>query len=220
MLFQSVLGSRWNRFLAVQQFDTNTRDSTVVTIGLMQGNSFDECAEVLAKTREICAEPLDRLIAKVSESLAAGGKILFFGNGGSASDAQHLATELSVRFVKTRRSLAGMALGSNLAETTACANDFGFARIFARQIEALGAAGDVAIGLSTSGNSENILAAVEEAKARGIFTVAFTGESGGKLKGVADLLIAVPSTTTARIQEMHGLLGHILCEGIERNLNL
>src|SRR6185503_10642991 len=104
MLFKSVLGSRRNRFLAVQQFDTNTRDSTVVTIGLMQRDSFDECAEVLAKTREICAEPLERLVVKASESLAAGGKILFFGNGGSASDAQHLATELSVRFVKTRRS--------------------------------------------------------------------------------------------------------------------
>ena len=192
----------------------------IVTIGLMHPNSFDECAEVLAKTKEICAEPMERLVATVSGSLAAGGKILFFCNGGSAADAQHLATELSVRFVKTRRSLAGLALGSNLAETTACANDFGFERIFARQIEALGAAGDVAIGLSTSGNSENILAAVEEAKKRGIFTVAFTGESGGKLKGVADLLIAVPSTTTARIQEMHSLLGHILCEGIERDLKV
>ncbi|HVV48015.1 MAG TPA: SIS domain-containing protein [Bryobacteraceae bacterium] len=186
----------------------------------MHRNSFDECAEVLAKTREACAEPMERLIAKVSESLASGGKILFFGNGGSASDAQHLATELSVRFVKTRRSLAGLALGSNIAETTACANDFGFERVFARQIEALGAAGDVAIGLSTSGNSGNILAAVEEAKQRGIFTVGFTGESGGRLKGVVDLLIAVPSTTTARIQEMHSLLGHILCEGIERSLKI
>jgi D-sedoheptulose 7-phosphate isomerase len=186
----------------------------------MHRNSFDECAEVLAKTRETCAGPLERLIARVSESLAGGGKILFFGNGGSASDAQHLATELSVRFVKTRRALAGLALGSNLAETTACANDFGFERIFARQIEAVGEEGDVAIGLSTSGNSANILAAVEEAKKRGIFTAAFTGESGGALRGAADVLIAVPSTTTARIQEMHSLLGHILCEGIERNLGL
>ncbi|HVW12116.1 MAG TPA: SIS domain-containing protein [Bryobacteraceae bacterium] len=186
----------------------------------MHRNSFDECAEVLAKTRANCAEPLESLVAKVSESLAAGGKILFFGNGGSASDAQHLATELAVRFVKTRRALASLALGSNLAETTACANDFGFERVFARQIEAIGAPGDVAIGLSTSGNSANVLAAIEEAKKRGIFTAAFTGESGGALKGVADLLIAVPSTATARIQEMHSLLGHILCEGIERELKL
>lgn len=186
----------------------------------MHRNSFDECAEVLAKTREACAQPLEQLIARVSGSLATGGKILFFGNGGSASDAQHLATELSVRFVTTRRALAGMALGSNVAETTACANDFGFEYIFARQIEAFGAAGDVAIGLSTSGNSPNILAAVEEAKKRDIFTAAFTGESGGALKGVVDLLIAVPSTTTARIQEMHSLLGHILCEGIERDLKV
>lgn len=186
----------------------------------MHRNSFDEHAEVLAKTREGCADALERLIAKASESLAAGGKILFFGNGGSASDAQHLAAELSVRFVKTRRALASIALGSNIAETTACANDFGFERVFARQIEAIGAAGDVAIALSTSGNSANVVAAVQEAKKRGIFTAAFTGQSGGALKGAADLLIAVPSTITARIQEMHSLLGHILCEGIERDLEL
>ncbi|HVY94838.1 MAG TPA: SIS domain-containing protein [Bryobacteraceae bacterium] len=186
----------------------------------MHRNSFDEHAEVLAKTRENCSEPLERLIAKVSESLAAGGKILFFGNGGSASDAQHLAAELSVRFVKTRRALAGLALGSSIAEATACANDFGFERVFARQIEAIGAAGDVAIGLSTSGNSANVVAAVQEARKRGIFTAAFTGQSGGALKEAADLLIAVPSTVTARIQEMHSLLGHILCEGIERELKL
>lgn len=182
-------------------------------------NSFDEHADVLAKTRVSCAHELERLIAKVSESLAAGGKILFFGNGGSASDAQHLAAELSVRFVKSRRALAGLALGTNASELTACGNDFGFDRIFARQIEAVGRAGDVAIAFSTSGESPNVLAAVQAARDRGIFMAAFTGESGGSLKSSVDLLIAVPSTATARIQEMHSLLGHMLCEGIERTLD-
>jgi len=113
-----------------------------------------------------------------------------------------------------------MALGTNIAELTACANDFGFERTFSRQIEAVGRPGDVVIALSTSGNSPNVVAAVQAAKELGIFTVAFTGESGGELRGKADLLIAVPSATTARIQEMHALLGHILCEGIETQLGI
>lgn len=183
-------------------------------------NSFDEHAAVLARTRASCVAELDMLIAKVSRSLQAGGKVLFFGNGGSASDAQHLAAEFSVRFVKSRRALAGLALGTNASELTACGNDFGFEQIFARQIDALGRTGDIAIAFSTSGNSANILAAIHSAKQRGIFAAAFTGESGGALKGNVDLLIAVPSSTTARIQEMHALLGHILCEGVERLLSL
>lgn len=181
----------------------------------MNFDSFDEHLDVLGKTRATCAAELERLIAKVAGSLAAGGKILFFGNGGSASDAQHLAAELSVRFVKQRRALAGLALGANVSEVTACGNDFGFDQVFARQIEALGRAGDVAIAISTSGKSPNIVAAVRAAKELGLFTVALTGESGGELRGLVDLLIAVPSRTTARIQEMHSLLGHLVCEGIE-----
>lgn len=186
----------------------------------MNLHSFDEHAEVLTKTRAACTAELERLIAKVSESLAAGGKILFFGNGGSASDAQHLAAELSVRFVKQRRALAGLALGANVSEVTACGNDFGFEWIFARQLEALGRPGDVAIALSTSGRSGNILAAIRAARERSIYTAAFTGESGGELRGLVDLLIAVPSRTTARIQEMHSLLGHVLCEGVELELGV
>lgn len=184
----------------------------------MHLDSFDEHAEVLAKTKAACAAPMEQLIARAAESLKAGGKILFFGNGGSASDAQHLAAELSVRFVQERRALAGLALGANASEVTACGNDFGFERIFARQIEALGRAGDIAIGLSTSGNSANVIEGINAAKERSIFTAAFTGESGGKLRELADLVIAVPSAKTARIQEMHSLLGHILCEGLEQVL--
>jgi D-sedoheptulose 7-phosphate isomerase len=195
-------------------------DNGCYSIGQMNLQSFDEHADVFARTRGQCAAELDRLIAIVSAGVAAGNKILFFGNGGSASDAQHLAAELSVRFVKTRSALAGLALGANIAEITACGNDFGFDQIFARQIEALGRPGDVAIAFSTSGKSPNIVAAVRAAKAQAIFTAAFTGESGGELRGLVDLLIAVPSQSTARIQEMHSLLGHMLCEGIEEKLQV
>ncbi len=180
--------------------------------------AFAEHAAVLAQTKESCLEPLERLIEEALARLSKGGKILFFGNGGSASDAQHLAAELTVRFVKNRRALAGLALTTDTSALTACGNDFGFERIFARQIEALGRAGDLALAISASGNSANILAGVEQAKAAGIFTAAFTGETGGKLRGAVDLLIAVPSQTTARIQEMHSLLGHLLCEQIETRM--
>jgi D-sedoheptulose 7-phosphate isomerase len=186
----------------------------------MKLNSFDEHAELLAKTRAACTGELEQLIVKVAASLAAGGKILFCGNGGSASDAQHLAAELSVRFVKERRALAGLALGTNAAELTACGNDFGFEQVFARQIEAVGRSGDVLIALSTSGRSANILAAVRAAQNCEIYAAAFTGESGGELRGLVELLIAVPGTTTARIQEMHSLLGHVLCEGVEELLSI
>ena len=211
----------WKYNPLAKQFGTKRVGSAdCYSIGEMNLHSFDEHADVLAKTRAACVGELERLIAKVSECLAAGGKIMFLGNGGSASDAQHLSTELAVRFVRVRRALAALALGTNIAELTACANDFGFERVFSRQIEALGRPGDVLIALSTSGKSPNVVAAVRTAKELGIFTVAFTGESGGELMGLSDLLIAVPSTTTARIQEMHALLGHIMCEGIETQLGI
>jgi D-sedoheptulose 7-phosphate isomerase len=181
-------------------------------------SAFEEHAGVFSQTRRICLEPLQRLIEEAALRLANGGKLLFFGNGGSAADAQHFATELTVRFTRNRRALAGLALTADTSALTACGNDFGFERIFSRQIEALGRAGDLAVALSTSGNSPNILAAVKQAKASGIFTAAFTGESGGQLRGAVDLLIAVPSRSTARIQEMHVLLGHLLCQEIEARM--
>lgn len=183
-------------------------------------NAFGEHGRVLEATQRACREPLEILIEKAAESLQAGGKVLFFGNGGSAADAQHLAAELTVRFVKDRRALAGLALTTDASALTACANDFGFERIFSRQIEALGRAGDIAIGFSTSGSSPNVVMAAQMAREKGLFTVAFTGDSGGKLRDEVDLLIAVPSTKTARIQEMHSLLGHLFCEGIEVKLGL
>jgi D-sedoheptulose 7-phosphate isomerase len=181
-------------------------------------SAFEEHAEVFSRTRAVCLEPLERLIQEATTRLSNGGKILFFGNGGSASDAQHFASELAIRFTKNRRALAGLALTTDASALTACGNDFGFDRVFSRQIEALARPGDLAVAISTSGNSANILAAVRQAKATDIFTAAFTGETGGKLSGEVDLLIAVPSTTTARIQEMHTLLGHLFCQEIEARI--
>lgn len=165
-----------------------------------------------------CEEPLSRLVQISVDSLRNGGKILFFGNGGSAADAQHLAAELAVRFVKDRRALAGLALTTDSSVLTACGNDLGFDLVFARQIEALGRPGDVAIGFTTSGNSPNIICGLQRARSMGITAAAFAGCGGGKLTGIADPLLIVPARETARIQEMHALLGHIFCTGLEREL--
>jgi D-sedoheptulose 7-phosphate isomerase len=179
---------------------------------------FEEHSAVLFETRKRCLEPLERLIQAAAACLTSGGKLLIFGNGGSAADAQHWATELTIRFAKNRRALAAMALTTDTSAITACGNDFGYDHIFSRQIEALGRSGDLAIAITTSGDSPNILAAVHQAKSQNIYTAAFTGETGGKVRELANLLIAVPSRSTARIQEMHELLGHQFCREIEAML--
>lgn len=158
---------------------------------------------------------------KVSEAmsgaLSAGHKILFFGNGGSAADAQHLAAELAGRFLADRRSLPGIALTTNTSVLTAIGNDYSFDDVFARQVEGLGAAGDVAFGISTSGNSKNVLRAMEVAARKGMTTVGLSGR-GGKLAAICDHCICIPSEQTPRIQEAQILTGHILCEIVERQL--
>ncbi len=184
------------------------------------GECFREHLELLAEVESCCAEPMDRLADRCVKALANGCKIFFFGNGGSAADAQHLATELTVRFVANRRALAGIALTTDASAITACGNDLGFELIFSRQIEALGRAGDVAIGISTSGNSPNVIKALETACVMEMTAAAFSGRTGGKLREIADPIILIPSGTTARIQEMHGLLGHILCAEIEDRMGL
>jgi D-sedoheptulose 7-phosphate isomerase len=148
-------------------------------------------------------------------ALHAGGKILWCGNGGSAADAQHMAAEIVCRYRQNRRGLASIALTTDTSILTAVANDFGFESVFARQVEALGNAGDVMVGISTSGNSPNVVAALEQARALRLITVAFTGEGGGKSAAFADHLFAVESRETARIQEAHSLAGHMLCDWIE-----
>lgn len=162
------------------------------------------------------------LVAQVAmqivKSLRAGGKLFFFGNGGSAADAQHLAAEFTGRYLKERRALPAIALNVNSSSLTAIGNDYGFDLVFARQLEALGREGDVAVGISTSGSSRNVLRALEVAKSKSMCTVALTGGSGGSMRSVADYTICVPSEETPRIQECHILTGHIICEITEQVL--
>jgi len=152
------------------------------------------------------------------ESLEQGGKILFCGNGGSASDAQHLASELSGRFQYDRQPLYAEALHVNSSYLTAVANDYGYASVYSRMVEAMGKRGDVLVALSTSGNSANVVNAVRQAKEQHMTTIGLTGERGGELAKLCELCIRVPSENTARIQEMHILIGHAICEKIEHTL--
>ncbi len=161
---------------------------------------------------------LASIAAAVVDVYRTGNKVLLFGNGGSAADAQHIAAELVGRFYKDRRPLAAMALNTNTSSMSAVANDYSFAEVFEREVKALGHPGDVAIGISTSGNSENVICALDTARAQGLVTVAFTGSSGGRLKEGIDYCLRVPSDDTARIQEGHITAGHIMCELVENAL--
>ena len=146
----------------------------------------------------------------------AGHKALFFGNGGSAADAQHLAGEFLGRFLRERGPLPAVALLDNTAAVTAIANDHGYEHVFSRQLQALAAPGDVAVAISTSGNSQNVIEAATCARKLGLFTIGLTGSTGGRLRGLVDVLIAVPSDETPRIQECHILVGHALCDAVEQ----
>ena len=168
--------------------------------------------QALLKTHLVLIEKAAKM---TYECLKSGHKALFFGNGGSASDSQHLAAEFVGRYEKERRGLPAIALTTDTSILTAVSNDYGFERVFERQIEALGNRGDIAFGVSTSGNSKNVLLGITKAKALGLSTVGFSGRSGGELKTLADLSIIVPSDKTARIQESHILIGHIICERVD-----
>lgn len=181
---------------------------------------LDEHAAVLAETRAGLADGFEQLVSMCAEAIRANGKILFFGNGGSAGDAQHLATELSIRYKADRAPIAGLALTTDTSALTAAANDMGFEEVFARQIRALGRPGDVAIGISTSGKSENVLRGLAAAGEIGLRCAALGGGSGGRLGDFADPVLIVPSTVTARIQEMHITLGQMLCGALEIELGL
>jgi D-sedoheptulose 7-phosphate isomerase len=168
---------------------------------------FGENKERIAQTAEV-----------IAHGLRNGRKMMFFGNGGSAADSQHLAAEMVGRFGPERSALAAIALSTDTSILTAVGNDYGYEKVFARQIEALGQAGDIAIGISTSGNSPSVLEALDVARSKGLYTVGFTGESGGKMNGRAETLFRVPSRQTPRIQETHILLGHVICELVDREL--
>lgn len=148
-------------------------------------------------------------------ALVAGQKILFCGNGGSAADAQHWAAEIVGRFQKERKGMPAIALTTDTSILTAIGNDYGFEKIFSRQVEALGQEGDVLVGISTSGNSANVLNAITEAQTKGMKTIGLTAEGGGRMAELCDICLAIPSPVTARAQEVHSLIGHILCEIVE-----
>jgi len=164
-------------------------------------------------------ERLSRAVELIGERLAAGGKLLLFGNGGSAADAQHIATEFVGRLQRDRQAIAAIALTTDTSALTAIANDYGYDQVFARQVEALGRQGDVALAISTSGRSPSVLKAVEACRQRGIAVVGLTGGTGGDLAAAADVSLCVSaSTSSSRIQETHILVGHIICELVEHRL--
>ncbi len=167
------------------------------------------------------APQLEPIALRMIECLEAGGKILLFGNGGSAADAQHIAAEFSIRFLRERKALAGLALTTDTSVLTACGNDYGFEKVFSRQIEALANPGDIAVGFSTSGTSKNVVAGLQAARDKGCVTVAFTGlprrDSANVCADLSDFAVIVPSEVTARTQECHILAGHILCDLVDRH---
>lgn len=181
-------------------------------------------AEILAEHLEVIrsleasSDVIEAIAGKMTACLREGGKICFMGNGGSAADSQHLAAEFVGRFQMERGALPSIALTTDTSILTAVANDYGYEAVFERQVEALVRAGDVVVGISTSGNSPNVLKAMRKAAAAGACTVGFTGESGGRLAEECELCLKVPSGKAARIQEGHILAGHSLCELVEENL--
>lgn len=177
--------------------------------------AFDDSAEIKRRFARDHADRIVQVAQLIGGAFQAGHKVLLFGNGGSSTDAAHIAAEFVGRYKRERAPLPAIALATDIAAITCIANDYGFEELFARQVRAHGQRGDVAIAISTSGNSPNVLKGVEAAKALGLTTIAWTGGSGGKLADMVDYAFVVPSTLTARIQESHITLGHVLCELIE-----
>jgi D-sedoheptulose 7-phosphate isomerase len=179
---------------------------------------LDEHAEAFIATREVIIKPFTKLVETCLTACRNGKKLVLFGNGGSAADAQHIATELIVRYEVDGAPIMAMALTTDTSVLTAVANDYSFEDIFSRQVEGLCREGDVAIGISTSGQSENIIRGLNMAKKVGAHAVGLVGRDGGRMKGIADPLVIVPVTDTGRIQEMHIMLGHMLCSALEQEL--
>ncbi len=171
--------------------------------------------EAIQKTQEQLEDDIQKACEMAVECIKKGGKVLLCGNGGSAADAQHIATEFTGRYKTERKGLPAIALTTDTSALTAIGNDYGFNRVFSRQVEALANGGDLLIGISTSGNSDNILEALNVAKEIGCKTLGLSGKGGGKMNGKCDLNIVVPSDNTPRIQEIHILIGHIICQSID-----
>ena len=188
----------------IDEFEARITSSIEASIGLKERLLSTEIVSSVAKVSEILVNAFEQ-----------GNKVFLFGNGGSAADAQHIAAEFVGRFAFDRPALPALALSVNTSCVTAIGNDYGFDQVFSRQIEALAQAGDVAIGISTSGNSPNVVAALSVSRQKGLHTIALTGDTGGKLKDAVDYCICVPSNETPRIQECHILIGHIISELVE-----
>lgn len=182
--------------------------------------NLDEHANVVARTKADCFDAFGHMLAGWVAAIRDDNKIVFFGNGGSASDAQHLATEMSVKLKDDRAPIAGLALTTDTSALTAIGNDYGFDHLFERQVRALGRPGDIAVGISTSGNSENVNRALIAAREIGMVPMGLTGRGGGKMAHLCDPALVVPSDITAHIQEMHITLGHMLIGALEIELGL
>jgi D-sedoheptulose 7-phosphate isomerase len=178
---------------------------------------WDEHLRVATALRPLAPE-VDRVVSIIATSMAAGGALLVCGNGGSAADAQHITAELTGRFFRDRKPLRALALHANTSSLTAIGNDYGYDEVFAREVGALGREGDVLLAISTSGNSRNVLRAIEAAREKPMAVVGLTGEQGGKMRDLCDVCLRVPSSSTPRIQECHILIGHTICELLERIL--
>ncbi len=198
-------------------------ESTPLSLAELEGlieRELNEHRETFEATARMLNEPFIACLRLLEDSVRAGGKVLLFGNGGSAADAQHIAAEFVIRYKAERAPIAAIALSTDTSALTACGNDFGFETIFERQVEALGRPGDVALGISTSGTSPNVLRGLKRAREMGLKTLGLAGGSGGKLPPLCDALIIVPSAVTARIQELHITIGHMLCIALEQRLGL
>lgn len=182
--------------------------------------SLRESAHVKMQTIESCSDAVLEAVSVIVECYRNGGKLLFCGNGGSAADAQHLATEMMIRLSHDieRPPLAAISLGTDSSNLTACGNDLGFEELFARNIQGLGRAGDVLVAITTSGTSPNIIRGIEAARGMGMKVIGLTGGRGGRFGDLVDVVIAIPSTNTQRIQEAHITIGHVLCESTEQAL--
>jgi D-sedoheptulose 7-phosphate isomerase len=189
------------------------------TENILRAN-IQQSIEVHSRLIDACLPAMTAAVDALIAAYRSGHKALYFGNGGSAADAEHLAAEFVGRYLRERKPMPAIALHANTSAVTAIANDYGYEHVFSRQLQAFANRGDVAIGISTSGNSPNVIEAIKVARQLGLFSIGLTGASGGKLLGLVDALIAVPTTETPRIQECHILVGHALCDAVEQALDV
>jgi D-sedoheptulose 7-phosphate isomerase len=212
-----VVANDSNKFFVPEKRDDLFQMEARVTEHILRTN-IESSVEVHKRLMDACLPSMSAAANALVSAYRSGRKAIFFGNGGSAADAQHMAAEFLGRYLRERSPLPAVTLHDNLCAVTAIANDYGYEHVFSRQLEALAVPGDVAFGISTSGNSQNVIAAFAKARKLGLLTIGLTGSAGGRLRDIVDILIAVPSDETPRIQECHILVGHALCDAVEQAL--